>query len=562
MLRRREVHLQRAIGELEPGGLAEAAARRLRRDRPDHGARGNPDRDAAGAPRLGEAAGVERLGVERATAGGQGDPVHRLRRDRGPEHGRAPPHEHVHEHRGDRPEQERRGHPLEAAPPRPAGGRRRARPRPRRAAPSRTRRGRACPARRRASRAPSRLPSALPCRRLYPGRADRGPRRSEDVRRSARRRSARGGESGGLGPAPTAPVEDGRSPAVREERRVANEPVEGVRFGGVVVAADPGRAVDEHEVGSVGDPGGRGVGCVLADADAESLLHRLPHRVARPGEERPHARARPVGAGVCGEACRRVVLGIDAERDEVERRLEVPRAVLDPSHLARDGGADGLAAREDEARHPHPAGEIGGPERTAVLIRQLEGRDGAEHGRWRRDASAERPDHRPGSEHEEDRCPEEGTPHGRADGVIESRCAARGERSRMRCLVSEGRPWVKVADPTRIVRGVAPRGRSDNVRRARVSTARREVDAWLSPFTDTPQSSGRRTLSTARPRPARSACGSSSSRTPSRSAACSSRRGSFGPAAAATGCRPASRRSGSRSRRGSRSCSSARASRT
>ena len=140
----------------------------------------------------------------------------------------------------------------------------------------------------------------------------------------------------------------------------------------------------------------------------EPAHDRLLHRLVRTGEEAPHPRAGSVEPRVRGEALGRVVGGVDAEGDEVEDGSELPGPPLDLRHPGGDGRADRRAAREDEARDPGATLEILGPERAAVLIGELERREGGEHRKGRWNLGPQRPDDRPRRRRRDDQHPEKG----------------------------------------------------------------------------------------------------------------------------------------------------------
>jgi len=104
------------------------------------------------------------------------------------------------------------------------------------------------------------------------------------------------------------------------------------------------------------------------DREVEAALDRGAHRVGRSGQELP---ARGIGVeagGERGEHRRCVVLGVDAERQEVDRVAAAGQPIGQALHLERGGRAHARAAREDEVRHVHAPAQIGGPHRRAGLI--------------------------------------------------------------------------------------------------------------------------------------------------------------------------------------------------
>src|SRR5438132_907146 len=180
---------------------------------------------------------------------------------------------------------------------------------------------------------------------------------------------------------------------------------------------------------------GVAAGALRIHADSPSAHHGLAHRVDRAGEEGPHPRAGAVRAGVGGEPGRIVELGVHADRDEVERGLEVARASLDPGHLPGDCRADRVAPCEDEARHPHAPREVLRTEGASVLRGELEWRQGSEDLQPRWHGRAQRPHDRPGGdERDEERTGDRARHHGAhcaLEAIAKGRWACGGHSARI-----------------------------------------------------------------------------------------------------------------------------------
>src|SRR5438876_756129 len=201
------------------------------------------------------------------------------------------------------------------------------------------------------------------------------------------------------------------SPAVHEQGGIAHGALHRRALLRIVVGADPPLAVHEHQMRSVGDALGARMLRLLRHADSKPAGDSVADVAGRSGEKRPHPRAGAVRARVGGEPGGIVELGIHADRHQMEGRLEVPRAALDPRHLPRDGGASRLAAREDEARQPHATCELLRTEAATILRRELERWDRPEDRQPGRQGREERPRDRPrGDQADDDRPGQPGEP--------------------------------------------------------------------------------------------------------------------------------------------------------
>jgi hypothetical protein len=165
------------------------------------------------------------------------------------------------------------------------------------------------------------------------------------------------------------------SPAVHQQGGIAHHAFHRAGVLRVIAGPDSPLTVYQHEIRSSGNG--------VADGIDWS------------GEKGPHPGTGPVLTRVRSEPGGIVEPGIHADRHEVEGRLEVPRAGLDPSHLPGDDGAVGPTARKNEARQPDAPGELLGAEPAAVRRGELECRDSPEDGQsgwhWRPKCPPDRP---------------------------------------------------------------------------------------------------------------------------------------------------------------------------
>jgi archaellum component FlaC len=194
-----------------------------------------------------------------------------------------------------------------------------------------------------------------------------------------------------------------RSAAVRDDADGAHQVVDalGAR---VVVAADAPAGVDQHEPLAVEDLE-EALG-VLAHGELEAADDRRLDGGEIAGEKRPAPARGAEAAPEGGEPLGRVVLGIHRDGDEVERRPQVARAVLDLRHALHEARAHRRAAREDEARHPRLAAELGAAEREAVLVGETEVGERCDHGRRHGHAAPERRRHGRDEQQERQRHPD------------------------------------------------------------------------------------------------------------------------------------------------------------
>lgn len=150
---------------------------------------------------------------------------------------------------------------------------------------------------------------------------------------------------------------------------VGEEAGDGVGFGGVVVAADLAGPIDQDHPGAVHRLAVvRGEGGELEAVAGEPVDGRF---VA--GEEFPAPRLGVQFLGVIAEDARRVVLGVDAERNQFD--VGVAERLLGFAHPAADHGAGAGAGGVDEVGDPDFPLKLLGAERLPGLIGEGEGRN-------------------------------------------------------------------------------------------------------------------------------------------------------------------------------------------